>query len=119
MGQGLYGAFGFGAVLTKKVYALIYKDGDLRVAVEHRPKTAYESRNEYIVYMIADTAGFTDEGGDQRYAVPLNALALDVARRYKKAYGAAKSNYAALVEAAKLIGVKLPEGRLIYVHDYD
>jgi hypothetical protein len=119
MGQGTFGAIGFGAVLTKKQSkALFDEDGDLKIEAK-RPRTAYESDDDYVAYLIFDASGYTNNGYDQRYAVPLNRLEADTRKRYPEAYAAAKKNWAALVKAAKKIGVDLPAGQLIYVHDYD
>ena len=120
MGQGTYGAFGFGAVLTEEQRTGLFgEDGDLKIKVKDRPLTAYESDVPYVVYLIFDSGGYTNAGHDARFACALVDIAAEAEARFPKEYLSAKKSWAAFVKAADKAGVQLPIGKLIYVHDYD
>ena len=120
MGQGTYGAIGFGCVLTAEQRASLFtEDGGRKFKVRDRPSTPYESDVDYVAYLIFDSSGYTNAGHDKRYAVSLSRLAEDTRVRYPKEYKAAEKKWVAFVAAAALLGVTLPAGEFIYVHDYD
>lgn len=119
MGQGLYGAFAFGAIMTRDQIAALHDDASFFALDVEEPHFAYESEDLYMAYLIADTACLTIIGADQRYAVPLSGLAEDVYQRYREAYETAAGKWQALDRAAQQLGLSLPQGQLLFIQDYD
>lgn len=119
-----YQAIVYGRVLSSAEWSALAKDqGDLSAVLEGfkpEPVASYQAEPNYLGYIIAASDPAVTNNMIADRAMRLEDLAAYVRRRFNKTMFKAEISWAKLrVHVHKKTGVRLGEGELLFVADYD